>query len=833
MDFCALALIAVAVASASLGLVVYTRAPSRSANRMWCLHALLVSLWALVILRVLSASDVAGAVIYLRIAHLVSALVLATFVDFCSVFPEGAQGRNLLARRTLYLSALVVGGIASLPAVVRSVELTPTGPSAEFGWPLLLLGAYSMVLLISADVTLWRKSRRLDGVARVQTVYVLAGAVGFQAMVLFINVVLPMATGNSDYSRWGVVTYFFTILTVTVAMAKHSLWDLATVARRAQAGALALGTAAGVGAALVYGILTWDPAFIDRPLEAAILWIVIGGALGATLGRLYRSFTDLFVSSAEEQRRSIGKLLRDLGEAIVQPPLSGSALLPMLEATAEFFAPRFVTAYLRTPGGQFVRAGTVDPHSYLKNRREDSDDELLPESLVAALDVHSMTTPLYAGNLLRFGTTRDVEVRLAAMVRIHAHVIVPLTWLNDIVGLIILGPKISRDLYSSHEMDLLKDVGSHAAIAVKNHELRTEIVAEKERTEKVITELESGVVAVGADGAIAVVNPAACQMLGMAGEELLGQSIDVLPEVLRDNLQLGLRDGTTVSRHGAYISGESGLRVAFSTFVLQGPGGKNDGAGVVFRDLRTEDALRKAEDEAERLRFVRAVSAGMAHEIRNPLVAIRTFAELAPMRLDDVEFRESFIEVTRSEVDRLEDLVTQFMTLAKPPRSVCDPIDLTELLGMATAAVSANAESRQVRVTTRIPPDLPTLHGDDGRLYQAIANLLLNALEAAPPGGDVEVRLSTEAPRNHDTPAMNITVWNSGSYIAPENRARLFEPFFTTKPTGTGLGLAICHTIAEEHGGTLLVDSDEEAGTSFTLQLPLTPSYDTQAVNAL
>jgi signal transduction histidine kinase len=261
--------------------------------------------------------------------------------------------------------------------------------------------------------------------------------------------------------------------------------------------------------------------------------------------------------------------------------------------------------------------------------------------------------------------------------------------------------------------------------------------------------------------------------------------------------------------------------LACSTFVLEDPQGHREGAGIVFRDLRTEDALRRAESEAERLKFLRAISAGLAHEIRNPLVAIRTFAELAPQRLDDPEFRQSFVEVARSEVGRLEELVQQFMTLAKPTSIVREPVDLVALVHDAVTSLSASAHARRITVRTEVRVEPLIVKGDETRLRQALMNLLLNALDAAPVGGQVGARLGLHQASREQAGEAYVTIWNSGSYIPPDQRERVFEPFFTSKTEGTGLGLAICHTIAEEHAGRITLESDREHGTSFTLRLPV------------
>ena len=821
MDLNVVALLGVAITTTLLSLVVYSRAPSRRANRLWALHQLVVSFWALGTLLLSTAHDTTSAMAYLKLVHVIASLEMAIFVDFCWIFPERAQGSTQYPRRALYLVALVFAAIASLPNLARSMTLTPYGPDIEFGWPLMAYGTYALGTAFYVIVYMWIKARSQHGVARVQTVYVLVGVIGFAVLIILVNVVLPMVTGDTRYSRWGVVAYFFNIILTTTAMAKHSLWDLNTLGRRGAAALLTVGTMAA-GAALCIGLMVHAfPVFVGEPVLLATFWVLVGSGLGVGGVPIYRWFRGLLARSDESNSQRISRLLSELGALIVHPPETGDVHVPILDQTQRYFGASFAATYVRDAGGAYRNVAYIDRRPAAPHDLEGPRQPVLPADSVARLGIDGLEEPLCAGQLLRFGDREQVNRQLRAMEAVEASIVVPLTWLGSPLGVFLLGHKLSRAMYSSSDVDLLKSIAAHAAIAVNNSELRASIIAEKERTEKIITQMESGVVAVDAEGQISVINPAACEMLLVGDAELVGANLDALPGPLRDALAKASDEGAGASDHTSLPQGEGELRVAVSTFVLEGPAGGREGAGVVFRDLSTEDALHLAEQEAEHLRFVRAVSAGMAHEIRNPLVAIRTFAELAPQRLDDPEFRESFMEVAQSEVGRLEQLVSQFMTLAKPAREVRSVVDVRQLVDDVLSTVSARAEVRKVRLSSKLPQAPTALQGDELRLHQCLLNLLLNAVDAAPEGGQIELCVSERGTGGSEAGEVDLRVWNSGSYIPPEESARLFEPFYTTKSTGTGLGLAICHTIADEHGGTLSVASDENDGTAFTLTIPV------------
>ncbi|MCD6351012.1 MAG: PAS domain-containing protein [Armatimonadetes bacterium] len=837
MDLNLIALSITAATTALLGLVALTRAGDRPQNKLFALNAFLVAVWAVLTCRLQVATNVEIARFLLQLVHLVSVLVLATLIDFIWVFPDKLSFGPSHKRFFLYGSALAVGAVAASPPLIRSVSLTARGPDVQFGWPLYVLAAYVAPLALYANIVLWRKCCALRGVARVQAIYVLVGAAASEAFVFVANVVLPAVKHTTVYARWGVVGTLLYCFAIAVAVAKHRLWDLGSVARRLAAAALSVVGVTALATVALYLLLPWATKEQTNAVTQAGLWLLLGGALGFVIVPAYDFFRGLFSRTLQEEKERIVRLLRALGEAVVYSRSDEPALLPILRQTQQFFGAELVEAYVLGAEGDYRRAGAVHASDGPAVAVVEKLGEQMPAEVVAALGLEHISSTIDLAHLARFGSVEETKKKLAALEAMRAEVVVPMRWRGNTVGVLVVGPKLSRDMYNASEIELLESCASHAAIALKNAELRAQILAEKERTDRVLAQMESGVIVVDTTAHIRLVNPAACRLLNKPEVDLLNHEIDALPSTLRGLLQTTLATGRAWSGSRVYLDEEQILPVACSVIALHGPGGKLEGAALVFRDLRTEDALRQAQQETERLRFVRAISAGLAHEIRNPLVAIRTFAELAPVRLDDPEFRESFFDVTKAEVERLEELVTQFMTLARPASVLREPVVLEELVSNAVRAVSARAEAADIELEVEIPDQCPRIEGDASRLYQAISNLLINALDETPQGGKIRVSIEVHDPaagngRQPGEAEVALTVWNSGSYIPPEDRARIFEPFYTKKAQGTGLGLAICHTIVDEHHGKISVESREGEGTGFIIRLPLLVPSQSETVTA-
>jgi len=232
-------------------------------------------------------------------------------------------------------------------------------------------------------------------------------------------------------------------------------------------------------------------------------------------------------------------------------------------------------------------------------------------------------------------------------------------------------------------------------------------------------------------------------------------------------------------------------------------------AATVIWNSKVAERLR----ERERLAAIGAMAAGLAHEIRNPLGAIKGAAEY----LDPEHFKSGddadFLQVIVEETDRLNTVVSQFLDYARPFRARIQDMDLNEVVERTVRLVGAGGEPAD-RIRLELDPDLPTIQADHEQIKQVILNLMLNALDA---GGGEPITIRTSRRRKDD---VEIVVRDHGDGIPPEDINRIFIPFFTTKQSGTGLGLAVCQRIVAHHGGTIRPRSNVGEGTEFSVILP-------------
>jgi len=376
----------------------------------------------------------------------------------------------------------------------------------------------------------------------------------------------------------------------------------------------------------------------------------------------------------------------------------------------------------------------------------------------------------------------------------------------------------------------------HAALESANTELRRgleELADLKGYTDNILASLTNGIVTVDLEGRVVTLNPAAELLTGFfAGEvagryctEVFAQTPD-LAELLMETLANRtpvLGTTLTLRRRGG-----RGLPVELSVSPLRGSEGKELGVIGVFRDLTRVRHLEERLRRSDRLAAVGELAAALAHEIKNPLTSLLTFSRRLTRAFEDSDFRQKFQTVVPRELERINGIVEGLLELARPARLTFKPVRVSTLLERAVELYGTRIETQRIQVQRDYARDLPVIWADQEALYQALVNLVTNALDAMPAGGVLVLRTGwsdgdTVTAGRAGGRRVAIEVEDSGVGIPPAVIDRVFNPFFSTKESGTGLGLALTHKIVEDHGGSIDVRSTPGTGTTFRLVLAVMP----------
>jgi signal transduction histidine kinase len=248
---------------------------------------------------------------------------------------------------------------------------------------------------------------------------------------------------------------------------------------------------------------------------------------------------------------------------------------------------------------------------------------------------------------------------------------------------------------------------------------------------------------------------------------------------------------------------------------------------IAIENARLYEDLKKSKSyirRADRLASLGTLTAGLAHEIRNPLVAIKTFTQLLPERLEDEEFRNHFLNIVSGEVDRISALVTELLEFARPSEPKFELENINDILDGMILLVSTETKSKHINITKDYGTDLRPITIDREQMKQVFLNMLLNAIEATPGNGKIVVKTRSFIKPDGE-PYIQIEFADNGCGIAPEYLEDIFTPFFTTKEKGSGLGLSISNQIIQDHKGYIDVESQLNKGTSFFINLPISQDH--------
>jgi len=336
----------------------------------------------------------------------------------------------------------------------------------------------------------------------------------------------------------------------------------------------------------------------------------------------------------------------------------------------------------------------------------------------------------------------------------------------------------------------------------------------------IVANVESGLMTVTQDGKIRVFNRYAEVLTGKSQADVYDLPLSsVFPDIAE------ALNGPRRATRGEFfwpVPDKPPLILGYSTVPFTDAQGVYVGEIINFKDLTAKKRMEEALRRSDKLALLGELSARMAHEIRNPLASMSGSVQLLADQGSIVENDQRLLKIILRETDRLNSLITDFLTYARPVSPHKEPIDFYVFIEDICLLLSSNRHFGDITITNRVPKDM-IIHADPNQLRQIMLNLLNNAVEATQNGGriDVDALLVKKTAQSllQEEHAV-ITVSDNGSGIADEAATHLFEPFWTTKNNGTGLGLAISYRIIEEHGGTITAESPPAGGCRMTITLP-------------
>lgn len=738
----------------------------------------------------------------------------ALFLHFCLSFPE----RPAFMRERSYVYSLLYlpGGMLLVfhLLVAMGLLILPL-PLLSARWvldrvELIYLAAY---FLAGAASLQYSYRRTYVPLLKHQLKWVIRGT--FLAVVPFATLyALPYFLGfiPAPWMKLSALSLIFLPVTFGYAIVRYRLMDVDIIFRRGIAYTLATATIVGVYFGLVALFADFFRAKIPITSRGGwVLAIIITAFLFQPLVNWIQARLEKFFNRERyDYRRTLLEFARELTSELHVDRL----LDQVAGQLAETLGVNRLAVFLASESNEFrlfksrglAYPGTPDL-SFLDPRRAELEK--------GYLFFDSVKQP--------FGFSPTAQ---ATIEQLDLHYYLPFKVRERTLGYLGLGKTREGDFLSSEDADLLRTITGYVSIALENARLYESLEHKalqyqtlKDFNENIIESINAGVLACNLEEQVESWNSAMEKLYGLRRSEVVGKRLDTIfpPELLAELAQASEpRRSFSVYKFRLRTAGGGQLTVNFSTAPLVGKDAQVIGRLLIFNDITERVVLEDQLVQAEKLSSIGLLAAGVAHEVNTPLAVITSQAQMLmkQMPLDDP--RNRTLEKIIKQAFRASEIVNNLLKFSRVSGSDGAELDLNKVISETLALVEPMLRASKISLNLQLTSPLSSVYGNYGKLQQVFMNLIMNARDAMPRGG--ELTLATES----ENSTVRVEVADNGMGIPSDHLNKIFDPFFTTKSTsrGTGLGLAVTYGIIREHSGEIRVESAVGRGTTFRLEFP-------------
>src|SRR5438128_1312637 len=828
-----LAILIALLTQLALGLTVFLANRHRKSNQAFLLLSLAAAAWLASLYYILTATSLPAAQIGIREASSAGILIIAMLnLLRLSIGRGNSDWRSILGQSRVWLivtAAIIV--LCQTKFFLQGVRISRVGsqptPVPIYGPGVYIYVSYFVGAIALLGVTTWRDLRRTTGGERTEIAFILIGGIAAVVVSLPLSLLLGGFFRPSQLSWFAPFRVIVFSLVVAYGIATRKMMDVSLLLRRVISYSLLCGYLLAL-----YALVWWltatalHSAVADAHTIAHVAAaIVIAFAMAPARGMSQRLAERLFIGSHQlDFRATVSKAAKILASVTTLRDL----LDRFANTVAEAVGTERVFILLPDKQGFSQRYPMVEPGA--RYCLELSRDQ------ATITELESNREPIVMDELHRARPTPQLQRVMRQLDSLQIALAMGIFARDHLAGVLLLGARKSGRIYGATEQGALQVLCGQLAVAIENAELFTEVQNAKIYNETLLENLTSGVIAAGTDERVTVFNNEAGQITGLNAQEIV--DLAALPLELSEPLMTTLRTGESQENREITLRvGKGDVIIRASTSIFHGQDREVLGALMVLTDITAIKRLELQIRRSDRLASLGTLSAGMAHEIKNPLVSLKTFAQLLPERYQDSDFRDTFSNLIGHEIDRIDSLVNQLLRFARPAKPILKPLHAHEILEKALTLVGHRLYQKDIKLNRSWQADVDTIHGDADQLEQVFLNFFLNAMDAMKTHGELSVKTEIRSNEQWMSPlgsangesnsngqareALLITIRDSGEGIRAEDIPHVFDPFFTTKDYGTGLGLSVVHGIIQEHGGQIEVESELDKGTAFHIALPL------------
>ncbi len=739
-------------------------------------------------------------------------LAPALLLHFALVFPERKESarKALLKFAAVYAPPLALL-LVHILAAVNALGFVPTTRSRVLLEELELsfLGSY----FVAAGLVFYLSYRRSrSGVLRQQVKWLTAGTLaGSLPFILLYIIPYSFNAATLPWMQFSALSLVLIPLCFGYAIIRYRLMDVDIIFKRGLAYTAATAAVAAIYFALVALIAEIFHAQASGPV-AGMIAIVIAAFLFQPFREGIQARLDrFFYRDRLDYRRTLIEFGSTLTNEVRLEPMLGSVMdrvsqTLLVDRLAIFVEDPQRPGEMRLARSMGVRLAEPLDLSFIASSR--------PEFLRGPLFFESSRSAAEAGAPVR-RTLEQLDLNYFIPCRIREHT----------VAVLGLGKTVDGDFLSSDDVELVQTIAGYVAIALDNSQLYTsleqkasEIARLKDFSENIVESLNVGVLAVDLEGTVEAWNSRMEQVFGVPRDAAVGQPLgSLLPAELAS--EIASREDqeqiTGIYKHRLQSQGRLVI-LNVSITPLVGKSGERIGRLLLFDDVTQRERMEEQMSQTEKLTSLGLLAAGVAHEVNTPLAVISNYIQMLAKQMPDGDPRHSIIEKIVKQTFRASEIVNNLLNFSRTGAGELADVDLNRVVEETLSLVAHPLKTSQIRVVKQLTDGLPPVRGSANKLQQVFLNLFLNARDAMPTGGMLEVRTSAH------NGSVEIEVVDTGNGIPREHIHKIFDPFFTTKATGrgTGLGLSVSYGIIKEHAGRIDVRSTPGRGTSFHVEFP-------------
>jgi two-component system, NtrC family, sensor kinase len=739
-------------------------------------------------------------------------LAPALLLHFALVFPERAENvRNSMLKFAAVYTPPLVLLLVHILAAVNALGFVPT-TRARVALDQLELGFLGLCFLGAGIVFYLSFRRSRSGVLRQQLKWLtggtLAGSLPFSLLYI-----LPFAfdAATKSWMQFTALSLVLIPLCFGYAIIRYRLMDVDIIFKRGLAYTAATAAVAAIYFALVALIAQIFPLQSSGPVTGMIAIVVAAFLFQPFREGIQARLDRFFYRDRLDYRRTLIEFGSTLTNEVRLEPMLGSVMdrvsqTLLVDRLAIFVEDQQNPGEMRLARSMGVRLSEPLNLSFIApTRQEFARGPIFFESPRSAREVSESVRR----------TLEQLDLNYFIPCRIREHT----------VAVLGLGKTVDGDFLSSDDVELVQTIAGYVAIALDNSQLYTsleqkalEVARLKDFSENIVESLNVGVLAIDLEGTVEAWNTRMEQLFGVARNDAVGRPLSELlpPELVQEIAARGDQEQITgIYKHRLVHQGKS-VVINVSITPLVGKSAERIGRLLLFDDVTQRDRMEEQLTQTEKLTSLGLLAAGVAHEVNTPLAVISNYIQMLAKQMPEGDPRHTIIDKIVKQTFRASEIVNNLLNFSRTGPGELADVDLNRVVEETLSLVAHPLRASQIQVVKQLTEGIPPVRGSANKLQQVFLNLFLNARDAMPSGGMLEVRSAAH------NGSVEVEVVDTGNGITRENIHKIFDPFFTTKTSGrgTGLGLSVSYGIIKEHAGKIDVRSTPGRGTSFHVEFP-------------